>query len=71
MIGNCDCCGYETEVTEYESGMPRVKGNLCRVCAATELGNFGYFYLDDNYKIARSLGYITNMLLDAIKERRP
>jgi hypothetical protein len=68
MQGACDCCGYETEVKEYESGMPREKANLCIVCAGSFIGNQGYFYLEPNSNLYRSLGNVTNRVLDAIED---
>lgn len=70
--GECECCGFETWIEDYEAGPPgkEVVG-ACDVCAGTWISNVckhPYNYGCD-VTLYRSLGYVANMILAGQRKR--
>lgn len=64
--GECECCGFETWIEDYEGGPPDKKAvGACDVCAGTWISNV--YRHPDNYgcdvALYRSLGHVANMIL--------
>jgi hypothetical protein len=69
----CDSCSYEAKDLKSYSRPMGSKANLkeakfCDACAGTLAGNVFWYpdHYDDN-GVLRSVAYVTNMILDAIK----
>ena len=71
MKGECENCGYNTEVDEYKGRVYGPPYRLCKICASTRLSESLSAREDTltqgEIYIMRSLGYIANLLLDAIQ----
>lgn len=73
--GKCEACGYETEVREFKiyNGPGREAdrpADFCKVCSNTSIASAVEYpsqHIEDA-TILRTIGYVTNMILDAIKK---
>jgi hypothetical protein len=59
----CDCCGYPAKLTTHEGHA------LCRVCSSTYLGYAVLFPSQCDGRLYRSIGWITNAILDALNAK--
>ncbi len=71
----CECCEYPAPVHEFDIGLPVRKAQLCEICSGTHL-SIAVTYPDQcpDDRIYKALGYIGNMILEAVarnpKEKR-
>lgn len=70
-INECDMCGYITELNFAEAnGFGSIDRNLCDICYSSHLGLVGKYNrenIDDVIiYIAKSFGYLTNILIECI-----
>jgi hypothetical protein len=68
----CDNCDYPTEeLTKFEGGIPRQSYSMCRICFKTFLSKATIYpnQVADPC-LYMSIGYIANLLLDAINARK-
>ena len=69
-MAECDNCGYDTELDDFAYGAKVY--SFCEVCASTFLSRATTCSREVEQKdvwLYRSVGYIANMLLDAIRQR--
>lgn len=68
----CDNCGYTTKTKLYAKGNSREeKVRLCAICAKTLLSVAVQFPSQcPDTKLYKSIGYIANLLLDAIQKNQ-
>lgn len=77
MTGQCDSCGFKTEVKKFEDRFPggkggiQAEGNLCGICANTPAGNAFFYPANhlDNADTLKMIAYVGNMILKAIGKR--
>lgn len=66
-LRECACCGYETSCRSYDAGgLTSRRLWFCEVCASTFLT---LIYRDKgaDARLARSIGWIANKILDELK----
>lgn len=67
MKGECQACGYKTEVKEYD--IQGEKLELCELCAGTPSGNaaaFPDYYRENTTAILRTICYVGNAILNKL-----
>jgi hypothetical protein len=72
--GECDNCGYFTEVEKYRKPDFRDEGrnSFCLICASTLLSTATTYPRQViDVKLYQSIGWIANHLADLIRERNP
>lgn len=73
--GECECCGYTTLVTRRSvfylpTDTTRADVWYCDVCWASGLGAQSRYGVSETTKsLARPIGFIANMILDAIARK--
>lgn len=71
MIGECDNCGFETKLKNYDSRNSEDGDNLCEVCAKTLFAH-ALFYPEQcsNAALFRSLAWSVNKIIETIRENK-
>ena len=71
MKGECNCCGYDTELKAVKNIIPEEESYyLCEICRSTLIGNL-LFYPGgyENHPLLKSVAYIGNMILDEVRKK--
>ncbi len=71
ITGNCDSCGYFTEVKVSETGPPANReALLCDICSSTLIGKAHFWpqkYMNES-RILQTIGWIGNRLIEEIRK---
>ena len=77
IIETCHTCAAEAPVRTFDihregiGALSSEKQELCEVCASSMISNAAHYPSQyENTELFQALGYCTNMLLDAITQRR-
>ena len=71
----CDCCGYPAPLKTFrffDSSNRTLFNDYCEVCSATYLSQIERSIGSESIssRLAKSIGYIANMILDEIRKSR-
>jgi len=71
----CESCGFEGEVTKYNTGAPMCEDHwYCELCASTMTSRYAHelrITQPSNRDVMQTICYVGNALLAAIREKTP